>query len=113
MFGRFADGMAAVFAALPLALARLGRAIGAAPAEKENARGCSPGRSSCPAALGERKDMSTLAQSQCPRQMAAARAALLRWYPTMPLRMIDALRLHRPGYPLIAGGRSGQGRVRA
>jgi len=37
--------------------------------------------------------------------MAAARAALMRWYPTMPLRLIDALRLHRPGFPLIVGGK--------
>jgi hypothetical protein len=41
--------------------------------------------------------------------MAAARAAMLRWYPSMPLRMIDALRMHRPGYPLIAGGKAVRG----
>lgn len=56
--------------------------------------------------------MTTLTQAPDARQMAAGRAALMRWYPTMPLRMVDALRLHRPGYPLIAGGKGGQGRVR-
>ena len=49
--------------------------------------------------------MPTLSQPLPPRQMAAARAALMRWYPTMPLRLIDALRLHRPGFPLIVGGK--------
>lgn len=57
--------------------------------------------------------MSTLPQALPPRQMAAARAALMRWYPTMSLRLIDALRLHRPGYPLMAGGKAKQGRARA
>jgi hypothetical protein len=62
---------------------------------------------------GEQADMTTLPQALPPRQMAAARAALMRWYPTMPLRLIDALRLHRPGYPLMAGGKAKQGSVRA
>lgn len=57
--------------------------------------------------------MATLTHATDARQMAAGRAALLRWYPTMPLRLVDALRLHRPGYPLIAGGKRGQGRVRS
>jgi hypothetical protein len=111
-FGRFADGLAALRAAFPLRFAHLGRAIGAAPAAKENAQGGNPGRSDVTPPLGERKDMNTLPQAPDARQMAAGRAALLRWYPTMPLRMVDALRLHRPGYPLIAGGKDGQGRVR-
>lgn len=112
MFGRFADGLAAVCAAFHLRFARLGRAIGAAAAAKENAQGCNPRRSDVTPPLGERKDMTTLTQAPDARQMAAGRAALMRWYPTMPLRMVDALRLHRPGFPLIAGGKSGQGRVR-
>lgn len=57
--------------------------------------------------------MNTLSDGLPPRQMAAAPAALLRWYPSMPLRLIDALRLNRPGYPLIAGGKAGQGRLQA
>jgi hypothetical protein len=57
--------------------------------------------------------MTTLPQALPPRQMAAARAALMRWYPTMSLRLIDALRLHRPGYPLMVGGKAKQGSVRA
>lgn len=53
--------------------------------------------------------MNSVTQALPPRQMAAARAAMLRWYPSMPLRMIDALRMHRPGYPLIAGGKAVRG----
>jgi hypothetical protein len=45
------------------------------------------------------------------RQLAAAQCALMRWYPAMPLRLIDAIRVHRPGYPLIAGGLAKQGRA--
>lgn len=57
--------------------------------------------------------MNIVTQTLPPRQMAAARAALMRWYPTMSLRLIDALRLHRPGYPLMAGGKAKQGSVQA
>lgn len=55
--------------------------------------------------------MNTLPQALPPRQMAAARAALMRWYPRMPLRLVDAIRLHRPGYPLMSGGKGVQGRA--
>lgn len=55
--------------------------------------------------------MNTVTQTLPPRQMAAARAALMRWYPAMPLRLIDAMRMHRPGYPLMAGGKAVQGRA--
>lgn len=55
--------------------------------------------------------MSTVTQPLPPRQMAAARAALMRWYPTMSLRMIDALRQVRPSFPLIAGGKDLTGRA--
>jgi hypothetical protein len=43
--------------------------------------------------------------------MAAGQAALMRWYPSMSLRMVDAIRLHRPGYPLIVCGQRKQGRA--
>lgn len=56
--------------------------------------------------------MSTIPHATTQRQLAAAQCALLRWYPRMPLRLIDALRLHRPGYPLIVGGLAKQGRAR-
>lgn len=56
--------------------------------------------------------MSTVTQALPPRQMAAARAALMRWYPAMPLRLIDAMRMHRPGYPLMTGGKALQGRAK-
>lgn len=56
--------------------------------------------------------MPTVTQPCRRRQLAAAQCALLRWYPCMPLRLIDALRLHRPGYPLILGGLAKQGRAR-
>lgn len=56
--------------------------------------------------------MPTLTQPSRRRQLAAAQCALMRWYPFMPLRLIDALRLHRPGYPLILGGLAKQGRAR-
>lgn len=57
--------------------------------------------------------MNTVTDTFPPRQMAAARAALMRWYPSMPLRLIDAIRLHRPGYPLMLGGKARQGSPRA
>lgn len=57
--------------------------------------------------------MNTLPQPLPPRQMAAARAALMRWYPSMPLRLVDALRRARPGFPLIDGGKAMQGRAHA
>lgn len=50
--------------------------------------------------------MPTIPHTPSQRQLAAAQCALLRWYPRMPLRLIDAIRLHRPGYPLILGGRA-------
>ncbi|WP_161596278.1 hypothetical protein [Rhodanobacter glycinis] len=56
--------------------------------------------------------MNIVTQALPPRQMAAARAALMRWYPAMPLRLIDAIRLHRPGYPLMAGDKAAQGPAR-
>lgn len=39
------------------------------------------------------------------RQLRAAEAALLRWYPAAPLCLIDRIRLHRPGWPVIQGGK--------
>lgn len=57
--------------------------------------------------------MSTVPQALPPRQMAAAEAALLRWYPTMPLRMARAIRMRRPGYPLLVFVQQQKGRVLA
>lgn len=57
--------------------------------------------------------MITVPQALPPRQMAAARAALMRWYPNMSLRMVDAIRLHRPGYPLVVSAQRQQGRALA
>lgn len=104
--GRFADGLVARCHALPTFPALRGRAIGEVPAtpETKNAQGGNPGRSICPAALRSTENMATVSQAHPQRQMAAAQCALLRWYPRMPLRLIDAIRLHRPGYPLIVGG---------
>ena len=55
--------------------------------------------------------MPTVTHTKATRQLAAAQCALMRWYPAMPLRLIDAIRVHRPGYPLIAGGLAKQGRA--
>lgn len=49
--------------------------------------------------------MNTVLHVVPPRQLRAAEAALLRWYPRAPLRLIDLLRLHRPGWPVIQGGK--------
>lgn len=57
--------------------------------------------------------MPNVSQAKPQRQLAAAQCALLRWYPSIPLRLIDAIRLHRPGYPLIVGGLARQGRTPA
>ncbi|MGN6234973.1 hypothetical protein [Dyella sp.] len=57
--------------------------------------------------------MNTVPQAIPPRQMAAAEAALLRWYPTMPLRLARAIRTRRPGYPLIVFAQRTQGRAQA
>lgn len=101
--GYFADGL----------VARRGRAIGEVPAtETRNARGGNPGRSEMPTALRRTEDMPTIPHTPSQRQLAAAQCALLRWYPRMPLRLIDAIRLHRPGYPLIIGGLARRGRTR-
>lgn len=56
--------------------------------------------------------MNTVSQPVPPRQLCAAQCALMRWHPRMPLRLIDALRLRRPGFPLIVGGIARQGRAR-
>jgi len=72
--------------------------------EKKNARGSHPERSGCPTAW-RTEDMSTVLQVVPPRQLRAAEAALLRWYPAAPLCLIDRIRLHRPGWPVIQGGK--------
>lgn len=55
--------------------------------------------------------MGTVTHLHRSRQMAAGQAALMRWYPSMSLRMVDAIRLRRPGYPLIICGQRKQGRA--
>lgn len=57
--------------------------------------------------------MSTVPQALPPRQMAAAEAALLRWCPTMPLRLARAIRTRRPGYPLLVFVQQPKGRALA
>lgn len=57
--------------------------------------------------------MNTVTQSPAPRQMKAAVAALMLWYPNMSLRLIEAIRRGRPSYPLVNGGLAQQGRVHA
>lgn len=49
--------------------------------------------------------MNTVLHVVPPRQLRAAESALLRWYPRAPLCLIDRLRLHRPGWPVIQGGK--------
>lgn len=112
--GCFADGLVVDRGfPLPTVPTARHRAISAASAaQTKNARGGNPGRSEMPAALRRTMDMPTVTQPCRRRQLAAAQCALLRWYPCMPLRLIDALRLHRPGYPLILGGLAKQGRAR-
>lgn len=56
--------------------------------------------------------MNTVSQPLPVRHMRAADAALMRWYPSASLRLIQRVRMHLPHYPLIAGGRR-QGRVSA
>ena len=49
--------------------------------------------------------MNTVLHVVPPRQLRAAESALLRWFPHAPLALIDRLRLHRPGWPVIQGGK--------
>lgn len=112
--GRFADGLVVDSGSpLPSVPTARHRAISATPAAQNEERpGRQPQAFGLPTALRSTEDMPTVTQPPRSRQLAAAQCALMRWYPFMPLRLIDALRLHRPGYPLILGGLAKQGRAR-